>query len=44
LVIGLGLGPVISLLVATEPATITQAAAGTALIVLGMGSLGFALS
>jgi len=44
LVIGLGLGPIISFLVATEPATITQAAGGTALIVLGMGSLGFALS
>ncbi len=44
LVIGLGLGPIISFLVATEPATITQAAGGTTLIVLGMGSLGFALS
>jgi FtsH-binding integral membrane protein len=44
LMIGLGLGPVIAYFAANEPSTITQAAAGTALIVLGMGSLGFFLS
>jgi FtsH-binding integral membrane protein len=44
LMIGLGLGPVIAYFAANEPSTITQAAAGTALIVLGMGSLGFFMS
>jgi len=44
LIIGLGLGPVIAYFAANEPATITQAAGGTALTVLGMGALGFALS
>jgi modulator of FtsH protease len=44
LVIGLGLGPVLAFFVANEPSTITQAAGATALIVAGMGSLGFALS
>ncbi len=44
LMIGLGLGPVLELMVDNDPAAVTQAAAGTALIVLAMGSLGFALS
>jgi modulator of FtsH protease len=44
LVIGLGLGPVLAYFVANEPSAITQAAGGTALIVLGMGALGFCLS
>jgi FtsH-binding integral membrane protein len=44
LVLGLGLGPVLAFFVANEPSTITQAAGATALIVAGMGSLGFALS
>ena len=44
LVIGLGLGPVLAFFVANEPSTITQAAGSTALIVAGMGSLGFVLS
>lgn len=44
LMIGLGLGPVIAYFAANEPATITQAAGGTALTVAGMGALGFALS
>jgi modulator of FtsH protease len=44
LVIGLGLGPVLAYVVANEPSAITQAAGGTALIVLGMGALGFCLS
>jgi modulator of FtsH protease len=43
LLIGLGLGPVLAYFVANEPSTITQAAGATALIVLGMGSLGFFL-
>jgi modulator of FtsH protease len=44
LVIGLGLGPIIAYFAANDPSTITQAAGATALIVLGMGSLGFLLS
>ena len=44
LVIGLGLGPILAYFVANEPSAITQAAGGTALIVLGMGALGFCLS
>jgi FtsH-binding integral membrane protein len=44
LVIGLGLGPVLSYLVANDPTVVTQAAGATGLIVLGMGALGFALS
>ena len=44
LVIGLGIGPVIDYLLRNDPTVVTQAVGGTALIVLGMGSLGFALS
>lgn len=44
LMIGLGLGPVLASFIADNPAAVTQAAGGTALIVAGMGSLGFALS
>jgi FtsH-binding integral membrane protein len=44
LMIGIGLGPVLAYMVANEPSTVTQAAGATALIVLGMGSLGFMLS
>ncbi|MGI8440345.1 MAG: Bax inhibitor-1 family protein [Thermoleophilaceae bacterium] len=44
LLIGLGLGPAIAYVSAVEPAVLTQAAGGTALTVLGMGALGFALS
>lgn len=44
LMIGLGLGPVLAYFVENDPAVVTQAAGGTALIVAGMGSLGFALS
>ena len=44
LMIGLGLGPVISYLATVDPGAITQAAGGTALTVTGMGALGFALS
>ncbi len=42
--IGLGLGPVIEMLIETNPHVVTQAAGSTALITLGAGSLGFALS
>lgn len=44
LMIGLGLGPVLAYFVENDPAVVTQAAGGTALVVAGMGSLGFALS
>ena len=44
LAIGIGLGPVLSYLVENNPTVVTQAAGGTALIVLGMGSIGFFLS
>lgn len=44
LLIGLGLGPVIAYIATVEPSALTQAAGGTALIVAGMGALGFALS
>jgi FtsH-binding integral membrane protein len=43
-VIGLGLGPVINYLVATQPSAVATAAGGTALTVLGMGAVGFAMS
>ncbi len=44
LVIGLGLGPVLNYYASAESSALTQAAGGTALIVLGCGALGFALS
>ena len=44
LMIGLGLGPVIKYFAETDQAALTQAAGGTALVVAGMGALGFALS
>ena len=44
LLIGLGLGPAIAYFTANQPAVLTQAAGGTALTVVGMGALGFALS
>jgi modulator of FtsH protease len=44
LCLGLGLGPAISYLVENDPSTVTQAAGATALITLGMGAGGFALS
>ena len=44
LMIGLGLGPVISYFASVEPSALTQAAGGTALTVAATGSLGFALS
>ena len=44
LAIGIGLGPLLSYLVSNDPTVVTQAAGATALIVLGMGALGFFLS
>jgi FtsH-binding integral membrane protein len=44
LVIGLGLGPVISYFATVEPDALTQAFAGTAATVAGAGALGFFLS
>ena len=44
LMIGLGLGPVIGYLVAVDPGTLTTAAGGTALTVVGMGALGFSMA
>jgi modulator of FtsH protease len=44
LLIGLGLGPAIGYFAAVQPGALTAAAGGTALTVLGMGALGFALS
>ena len=44
LVIGLGIGPLISYVAENNPTVLTQAIGGTALTVLGMGALGFALS
>jgi len=44
LMIGLGLGPVLAYYASADSAALTQAAGGTALVVLGAGSLGFALS
>jgi modulator of FtsH protease len=44
LLIGLGLGPTIEYFATTNPSAITTAAGGTALITLGMGAAGFAMS
>lgn len=44
LMIGLGLGPVINYFAEVQPNTLTQAAGSAALVVLGTGSVGFALS
>jgi modulator of FtsH protease len=44
LLIGLGIGPTIGYFLETDGTVLTQAAGGTALIVLGMGAGGFALS
>ncbi len=42
--IGLGLGPVIAYFATVDPEPLTQAAGATALVVAGMGTLGFMLS
>jgi FtsH-binding integral membrane protein len=43
-IIGLGLGPTINYFATVEPATLVQAAGGTALTVVGMGAVGFFMS
>ena len=44
LLIGLSIGPALNYFIDTQPSTVTQAAGATALITLGMGAGGFALS
>jgi modulator of FtsH protease len=44
LLIGLGLGPAIAYFSEVDDTALTQAAGGTALTVVGMGALGFAMS
>jgi modulator of FtsH protease len=44
LLIGLGIGPTIGYFLENDGSVLTQAAGATALVVLGMGSAGFALS
>jgi modulator of FtsH protease len=44
LILGISLGPVLSAYAEAEPGVITQAAAGTALAVLGMGAIGLLTS
>ncbi len=44
LLIGLGIGPTIAYFLANDGTVVTQAAGSTALIVLGMGAAGFAMS
>lgn len=44
LLIGIGIGPALSYFIQNDPAAVTQAAGATALITLGMGAGGFALS
>jgi FtsH-binding integral membrane protein len=44
LLIGLGIGPAINYYSQVDPTALTQAAGGTALTVLGVGSVGFFLS
>ena len=44
LLIGIGIGPAINYFIQNDPAVVTQAAGATALITLGMGAGGFALS
>src|SRR4051794_14100293 len=44
LLLGLGLGPVLKYYVSVDPDAVVQAAAATALVLVGMGALGLALS
>jgi len=44
LLLGMGVGPTIAYFLANDGTVVTQAAGATALIVLGMGSAGFAMS
>lgn len=44
LLLGLSIGPALNYFISTDPAVVTQAAGATALVTLGMGAGGFALS
>ncbi|HVF77928.1 MAG TPA: Bax inhibitor-1 family protein [Solirubrobacteraceae bacterium] len=44
LLIGIGIGPALNYFIQNDPSAVTQAAGATALITLGMGAGGFALS
>lgn len=44
LLLGIGIGPALNYFMTTDPAVVTQAAGATALVTLGMGAGGFALS
>ena len=44
LLIGMGIGPALNYFIQTDPSAVTQAAGATALVTLGMGAGGFALS
>lgn len=44
LLLGMGIGPALNYFMTTDPAVVTQAAGATALVTLGMGAGGFALS
>ena len=44
LLIGMGIGPALNYVIQTDPSAVTQAAGATALVTLGMGAGGFALS
>ena len=44
LLLGIGIGPALNYFIQSDPAAVTQAAGATALITLGMGAGGFALS
>ena len=44
LLIGIGIGPALNYVIQTDPSAVTQAAGATALVTLGMGAGGVALS
>jgi len=44
LLIGMGIGPALNYFIQTDPSAVTQAAGATALVTVGMGAGGFALS
>ena len=44
LLLGMGIGPALNYFMTTDPAVVTQAAGATALVTLGMGAGGFAVS
>ena len=44
LLLGIGIGPALNYFIQSDPAAVTQAAGATALVTLGMGAGGFALS